>query len=237
MIILPTMRAGLSTFSPLSLSPALWLSDTGSDPSVWPDLSGNGRHAVQATGASQPAIVTGELNGRQVRRFDGGDWFETSVVPFDWCAAVTIFWITKAIGHCIQIESHNFNANAAFIVSSEPGGFNLAGLNTGYGYSIAQEYESTTGDFHVCSSVLNTDLETNEAVIYRDGIERTVSRPWWNTNSLGGFASNSVFIGCRDGAGYFMLGDMAEIIIYPYALDAFKRQSVERFLNLKWLLY
>jgi hypothetical protein len=35
-------------FKPLSLSPApaLWLSDTGSDASVWPDLSGNGRNAT-----------------------------------------------------------------------------------------------------------------------------------------------------------------------------------------------
>jgi len=49
-------------FNPLSLSPALWLSDTGSDASVWPDISGNGRNATQAVALNHPAIVTGALN-------------------------------------------------------------------------------------------------------------------------------------------------------------------------------
>ena len=62
-------------FDPRRLGLALWLSDTGSDPSQWDDLSGNGRNATQATPANQPAIISAGLNGRQVRRFDGSnDW-------------------------------------------------------------------------------------------------------------------------------------------------------------------
>jgi len=64
-------------FSPLTFNPALWLSDTGSNAAQWDDLSGNSRHATQAVGANQPAIVTNALNSRQVRRFDGSSDFFT----------------------------------------------------------------------------------------------------------------------------------------------------------------
>ena len=36
---------GGGDFSPLDLDPDLWLSDTGSDPANWSDLSGNNNHA------------------------------------------------------------------------------------------------------------------------------------------------------------------------------------------------
>ena len=43
--------------------------------SVWADQSGNGNDAVQATGASQPLWVDGQLNGEPVLRFDGSNDF------------------------------------------------------------------------------------------------------------------------------------------------------------------
>ena len=69
-------------FNPLSLSPAIWLSDTGSDAGTWPDLSTNGRHATQATENQQPAIVSGARNGRQVRRFDGSNDVLAFATPY-----------------------------------------------------------------------------------------------------------------------------------------------------------
>lgn len=60
-------------FDLLPYSPSIWLSDTGSDDSEWTDLSGNARHLTQATSTRRPLIVAAELNGKQVRRFDGGD--------------------------------------------------------------------------------------------------------------------------------------------------------------------
>jgi hypothetical protein len=51
---------------------ALGLSD-GTSVSSWTDSSGNGNHAVQATGARQPIYKTSIINGKAVVRFDGSD--------------------------------------------------------------------------------------------------------------------------------------------------------------------
>lgn len=85
---------GPRTFTPLSLSPALWLdaSDSstlydsvtggslvaaGGSIARWEDKSGNGRHATQSTSGSRPTRQTGVQNGKDVIRFDGLDDFLT----------------------------------------------------------------------------------------------------------------------------------------------------------------
>src|SRR3989304_2387171 len=84
-------RRRVSAFSPLDLSPVLWLdfSDTstlftdssGTIPvtadgdviGYAADLSGNGNHATQGTLANKPLYKTGIQNGLSVARFDGSD--------------------------------------------------------------------------------------------------------------------------------------------------------------------
>ena len=66
-------RVAGGDFDLLPYSPSIWLSDTGSDDSEWTELSGNARHLTQATSTRRPLIVAAQLNGRQVRRFDGAD--------------------------------------------------------------------------------------------------------------------------------------------------------------------
>lgn len=60
-------------FDLMPYTPTIWLSDTGSDPAEWTDLSGNARHATQSTSTRRPSIQSSIVNGRQVRRFDGND--------------------------------------------------------------------------------------------------------------------------------------------------------------------
>jgi len=60
-------------FDLLPYTPTIWLSDTGGNAAEWTDLSGNARHATQATSAQRPSIQSSIVNGRQVRRFDGND--------------------------------------------------------------------------------------------------------------------------------------------------------------------
>lgn len=86
---LPLMGAGPSgaggSFSPDSVSGLeLWLAAdeiTGladTDPvATWPDLSGNGRDATQATGVSQPLYRTAQVNGLPAVKFDGSNDYLT----------------------------------------------------------------------------------------------------------------------------------------------------------------
>lgn len=79
---------GPRTFTPLSLSPALWLdaSDSstlydsvtggslvaaGGTIARWEDKSGNGRHATQSISESRPTRQTSVRNGKDIIRLDG----------------------------------------------------------------------------------------------------------------------------------------------------------------------
>ncbi len=82
--------AATAGFSPLSLSPALWL-DAGLSPlfqdsagtvpatadgdpvGYWGDKSGNANHATQATAAARVTLKLAVQNGLPVLRFDGAD--------------------------------------------------------------------------------------------------------------------------------------------------------------------
>ena len=77
----PVFASTENTFSPLDLTPALWVdaADTttvtlaSNAVSEWKDKSGNNRHLTQTTAGSRPGYVSGEQNGLSVVRFDGTD--------------------------------------------------------------------------------------------------------------------------------------------------------------------
>jgi hypothetical protein len=79
-------------FSPLDLSPALWLdaSDTATitaslgSVSQWDDKSGNGRNVTQGTAAAQPTTGASTLNGLNVLNFDGGDRLNSVEAAATW---------------------------------------------------------------------------------------------------------------------------------------------------------
>lgn len=55
---------------------------SGGTCSQWSDLSGNGRHFTQGTGANQPTLGTG-LSSRTTLTFDGGDYLNNATAA-DW---------------------------------------------------------------------------------------------------------------------------------------------------------
>ena len=73
-------------FSPLSLSPSLWLdasmassiTSTAGKVSQWNDLSGKGFHVSQATAANQPTTGSSTINGYNAISFDGNDNLDRS---------------------------------------------------------------------------------------------------------------------------------------------------------------
>jgi len=90
----------MALWTPAQLAPLVELDDTcavtvETGVSIWADKSGNGRNAVQATAANQPALVSGGLNGKNVIQFDAvNDFLLISGVPAQ--TAVTGFVVVKA---------------------------------------------------------------------------------------------------------------------------------------------
>lgn len=59
----------------------------GTGVSQWSDISGNGRHLVQANGAEQPAYESAGFNGLPTIAFDGSnDTLRCSPIAFPWAA-------------------------------------------------------------------------------------------------------------------------------------------------------
>lgn len=220
-----------SAFSPLDLSPALWLSDTGSDASVWPDLSGNGRNATQGTPANRPAIITNALNGRQVRRFDGDDLLIGDIGSAI-SQPITIFVVAKKTAN----PSNPLNARVFHASSSAVAEANIF-------LPVATEYNgnhiwnfgtnTVTSDPFGTTNIIYCVLANGaSSVIWQNGTQIETGNP--GANGLQRYFS----IGGRyhDGLRNFT-GDIAEILVFPTALSNANRQKVESWLNNKWSIY
>jgi hypothetical protein len=242
-------------FNPLSLGPALWLSDTGSNPAQWDDISGNNRHATQATVASQPAIIANGLGGRQVRRFDGGDWMQ---------AGTNSTWNFLHNG----TASHVFIAVKCGIVENPNSIYSL--ISTGgdssanIGYSLTYDDRSANSRNNVmralaargapgqfaCDSITQNAITPNQFNILTNRIEAgnaTASLRSQSRVNGTDIANNNTLINApstanstrplqigADGSALFLNGDIAEILVFPSALSTTDRREVERYLAQKW---
>lgn len=222
--------SGLGGFDPLSLSPAMWLSDTGSDASVWPDLSGNGRNAVQATTASQPAIITNALNGRQIRRFDGTDDYLTHgySAPVD----NTIFAVCYSTQTTSNATNTIFTAAdvntplRSFMLSQTASSNNWSTFRTGFissGYTLRSSFQIIS----IVSTAAGVSLKHGA-----NAAQFTADTGYFTDPTLSRKAVGAAY----DATGEFNLkGDLAELIVFPTALNDTDRQSVETYLRNKWI--
>jgi hypothetical protein len=214
-------------FSPLSLAPALWLSDTGSNPAQWDDLSGNGRHATQATDIRQPAITPNALNGRQVRRFDGSNDFYSGNLPIT--NQGSIFAVFS------DTESSGRNYNTVLSLGDGSGLASLLSNGSTYNYGIGRPgFENPVATLTVSAStptILNGQWINTAVSVRRNGIE--------NTGTLTVTPSNGTkyYIAQHFSGGYSWAGmDLAEIIVFSRTLSTTERQTLEHYLSNKYAI-
>jgi hypothetical protein len=228
----------------LSLAPALWLSDTGSNAAQWDDISGNGRHATQAVGANQPSIVTGAINGRQVRRFDGVDdtmQFASLDIAKN-VPGLTIYAVYRWLS--------NPTASKAVFAAQGNG---TTGLRAWLGAGLisrklnirARRTESDSA-VNVNSSADNTlDFIIHAGIINYTGQELTQ----FINGSLDGSAaasfdaansantdSNAVAVGSNPGVGNFSNIDLAELLAFQRVLATAERQLLDRWASTKYAI-
>lgn len=236
---------GAAPFNPLSLSPALWLSDTGASAGTWPDLSGNGRDATQATGGNQPAIVAAALNGRQVRRWDGTN-DQLATASWSVPAAYTVVVVAKSAswaspGGYRSLLTHAYNSGnnttLGLVMSTVGGALEdwLAGdmVIAGSGYPTARTPRAVGpcaagADYRVISAV----LASTEARIWSNGTRLST-----RVETVGSLvAASGPFVVGQSGSGMseYWSGDIAEIIVMPFAATTAQRQYAERGLGAKY---
>lgn len=219
-------------FSPLDLSPALWLSDTGSSAGTWPDISGNGRNATQGTALNQPQIITNALNGRQVRRFDGNDFLDSSDF---YSSDITVFVVGKTNS---TTTTQRFVAKFDFATSNREWIFSVTATN------IIQILKNESGNVGADNQIIESSsaIGTSNRVLtfQKNGTNGLVAIDGLVTT--GTFATSGVFDGSTpyriggDQAGNNLNGDIAEILIFSTALSTADRQRVERYLGAKYAI-
>jgi hypothetical protein len=234
-----------SAFNPLSLSPSLWLSDTGSDTATWPDLSGNSRDATQATSGQRPAIITNAQNGRQVRRFDGtNDSLDitTGLGMFRNIAGSTIIVVYKWISNPTTSKAVFFASTGSSATTSRVfvgGGISSRKLSAAGrrldadGSLSCNSSSDNTNSFFIQSAVfdyVNTDLlQYINGTLDGSNTSFQASGNTSNTDSLG------MRIGSASTDTQFCANvDIAEILVFPTALSTTNRQAVEAYLRDKW---
>jgi hypothetical protein len=121
------MLAALRPWTPalLPTPPSLWFNDSSAVTdagagacSQWNDISGNGYHFVQTTGARRPLIVSSGLNSRRTIRFDGSD---DMLYNFD-AGALALYVSQAAMCEVIVYKKAATDAGVARIATFIPSG-------------------------------------------------------------------------------------------------------------------
>jgi hypothetical protein len=214
--------SNLVFLNPLSLSPALWLSDTGSDLAQWDDLSGNGRHAVQATPASRPSIVSAALNGRQVRRFDGNDYLSTIGFAANY-SAKTIYIVQARASTGFRSPIGNRETSAGWVIRLTDTGGLFAHPGTSSNVSVVADSKS--------AAIISLQSNVSSMTLKIAGVSASVASGSYVSSA------NSLQIGADGRPGEYYAGDIAEILVFPTELSTADRQAVETYLNAKWAIY
>lgn len=234
------------TFSPLDIPGLqLWLDaaqitglSDGDPVATWPDMSGEGNHATQATSGNRPTYRAGVLNGLPVVRFDGTNDFLTlgkaalgSTGLFAAAGqAFTVFAVSRVAPNSIgTIIGRAATSNRTFQLfyqrTSNPAwtpSFYLRGTQNNTGY------EHDDGNGHL--DAVRWDGST--ATYFGDGVPQSAT-----VGSASENTSEHIIIGARTGGTAFWLnGDIAEILIFDVALSPGDRQVVEQYLMTKYAI-
>jgi hypothetical protein len=230
--MLSIIAASRRRFTPLSLSPALWLdasdantlydATTGgslvaADGTVarWEDKSGNARHLTQGTLANRPQRKISVFNNRDILRFFGsGDLMAIS--GFSVSNPVTVFAVVFLSADFSSFRvAYGFGANVfamGYNNSAELYAFSSTGI------TVARSRPTTLEILRVTSNVASSSIGAN-------GSETTGSIAAHSTTTFGVGGNNSM---------QTYPSDFAELLVFPTALSTADRQAVERYLAAKW---
>jgi hypothetical protein len=203
---------------------------------VWADQSGNGRDFSAPALANRPAY-SGTLNGLPVLTFDGTtDYLIGNVASLNIAQnvdGITIIIVAKyATGVMQRSVGISTNANA---------GRALLGVSTTQWQVAGRRLDSdaigtisggtANNNYVIHSGVLRYSLATAGVFINSVSQSDTAFLTSGNTSNT---ASLRSVIGCTTDITTFLNGDIAEVIIYQRAISVEERNSVERYLSVKW---
>lgn len=236
-----------SAFSPLTLSPALWLdaSDTatitssGGLVSQWNDKSGNTRHVVQTTDAKKPTTGSATQNGLNALSFDGARIMDCTPSPVLASSAFSIFIVFVRTGadptylnSALMLEHTDSSARPftrwqnASTNSYYFGAFpdqNAAWLDMRNGCD-SWGVQSLTATKDAGGAGTHSGSEWYNGTLTRTA---SVTTTWSTTGQ-------TITVGSRHDTVTKFLGNVGEILAFDTELSTGNRQAVEAYLKAKW---
>lgn len=212
---------GTAVFSPLSLSPELWLrfDDYGlaDDAAIATatDLSGNGNDFTQGTADSRPTFKTNIVNGHGVARFDGtAD--HLAGPDFSSLTAGEIFVIVKIDTDPPAAEAQtglwHFGDDAVSPNGHFP--FTDGAIYEGFGTDTRKTVGDPTPSLATAFRLYNVVSASGSFAAFLDGTE--IFSTGTNTVAF----DSAPHIGKSDASLHFLDGDIAEIILFSSPLSA-----------------
>lgn len=233
-------------FSPLDLSPALWLDADDNSTltlvsgavSEWRDKSGNNCHATQTNASNRPLFVANELNGTDVIRFG-----------------------TQLINRFLNVSGLNLLDNCSIFISFKSDELNNQNANNKATFVITISEDLVNENTRYSQISMNGDNIFRFIAYNPSGVTSSINHPrntnWnlhtqlisFNNNNTyllnGGSLSTTVSNGARRNIGNLMtigipsfgntfgmhfIGDFSQIIIFPRVLTTAEREQVEGYL-------
>lgn len=232
----------VGAFDPLSLSPALWFDAAtisqldNTDVDSWTDKISS--IAASQTGTSRPKYRTGVVNGHPVVRFDGNNDYLTtpSGSIFSGSGGKSLFVVFKNVSttgfYSIIGQGPNNSTNGDrlnfCLINSEVW---AETRNSG----VASDAVLTVGN-HIAEFIYSSGTNVQDGKIFLDGQEYSKNLGSSATLSI---SNGPIVIGkmALTSVSDYLNGDIAEILYFQRELPAADRQSVESYLNSKYLIY
>jgi hypothetical protein len=180
----------------------------GTTASQWSDISGNNRHATQATKANQPTYIPDGLNGKPVLSFDGTDILETPAF---------------LLGNTVVTVARRSATNQPVVE-----GANVGALDRGL-WGLKSTIDYTT---HLNYGINGSPLTATNA----DGFPVNVPQIVSQTGAKGMVATNASIWAIGGGSGGYvpLQGFIAEFFAADQLLSTKDLQSVEGYFAWRW---
>jgi PKD repeat protein len=203
----------------------------------WLDASGNNNDVFQTDELSQPLLVNNGLNNRSVIRFDGIDDYFTGGDICDISDTGATFFI---------VGMSNTN-NASYLAKALSGGggkrygvyyfgstFNFL-FNSNNNYDIS--FSHTNGNYEIITTSVDFVNTINQVYINGEFKQNRTISSFNNMDSnfdflIGAYNNSTGTI--PPASGFFLNGDIAEIIIYDKPLTSDQRIRIEHYLFAKY---
>lgn len=222
----------------------------GASVATWPDSSGYGRDATQTSATRQPKYHATYGNGRPALSFDGVSQFlqtpSFSLLPT----------ASSELTLVVLFRTNNLTSQRFLLMQPQSNCVNNIELGYRTGDADRPNFGLHSGCSHATVTTSNLQADTwslyvtivestgsapDNLAVYSSGTQQALELDKGGWPSAGGYgtAQRKVLIGARDDVNNgsynsFHSGDIAEVQVYPSALDGPTRSKVEAWLKTKY---